>query len=90
MAGIEDSAVLPEPVAEDPGGWTEGERNTEGVLPLPASPSEQDTALLANPRVSGALGDELLGAFRAVRASDAAWAAERAPEEIVAAHLWRY
>ncbi|WP_167754249.1 glutamine synthetase family protein [Amycolatopsis nivea] len=90
MAGIEDSAVLPEPIAEDPGGWSEGERNTAGVLPLPASPSEQDTALLANPRVSGALGDELLGAFRAVRASDAAWAAERAPEEIVAAHLWRY
>ncbi|MGW7538476.1 glutamine synthetase [Amycolatopsis sp. NPDC054798] len=90
MAGIADSAVLPEPVAEDPGGWSEGERTTAGVLPLPASPSEQDTALLANPRVSGVLGDELLGAFRAVRASDAAWAAERAPEEIVAAHLWRY
>ncbi|MFI5608268.1 glutamine synthetase [Amycolatopsis sp. NPDC051903] len=90
MAGIEDGAPLPAPIGEDPGGWTEGERETRGVLPLPASPAEQDAALLASPRVSGALGDELLGAFRAVRASDAVWAADRTPEQIVAAHLWRY
>ena len=90
MAGIEDSPALPEPIAEDPGGWTEGERETRGVLRLPADPAEQDAALLASPRVAGVLGDELLGAFRAVRASDAAWAAERSVEEIVAAHLWRY
>ncbi|WP_033291559.1 glutamine synthetase family protein [Amycolatopsis jejuensis] len=90
MAGIEDAVVPPDPIAEDPGGWSEGERDTRGVLRLPSSPSEQDSALLANSRVAGVLGNELLGAFRAVRASDAAWAAERAPEEIVAAHLWRY
>ncbi|MEV6898161.1 glutamine synthetase family protein [Amycolatopsis sp. NPDC051372] len=90
MAGIEDGAPLPEPIAEDPGGWTAGERETRGVLPLPANPAEQDAALLASPRVAGVLGDELLGAFRAVRASDAAWAADRTPEEIVAAHAWRY
>ena len=57
---------------------------------LPADTAEQDTALLASPRIAGVLGDDLLGAFRAVRASDAAWAAERSAEEIVAAHLWRY
>ncbi|HWD04865.1 MAG TPA: glutamine synthetase family protein [Amycolatopsis sp.] len=90
MAGIEDGSALPDPIGEDPGGWTAGERETRGVLPLPANAGEQDAALLASPRVCGALGDELLGAFRAVRASDAAWAAERTPDEIVAAHLWRY
>ncbi|WP_020657979.1 glutamine synthetase [Amycolatopsis benzoatilytica] len=89
-AGIAESVVPPEPIAEDPGSWSEGERDTRGVLPLPAHTSEQDSALLANPRIAGVLGNELLGAFRAVRASDAAWAAQRAPEEIVAAHLWRY
>jgi len=90
MAGIEDSPALPEPIGEDPGGWTEGERETRGVRRLPADTAEQDAALLASPRIAGVLGEELLGAFRAVRASDAAWAAERSVEEIVAAHLWRY
>jgi len=90
MAGIEDSPALPDPIGEDPGGWTEGERETRGVLRLPADTAEQDAALLASPRIAGVLGDELLGAFRAVRASDAAWAAERTTDEIVAAHLWRY
>ncbi|WP_191984481.1 type I glutamate--ammonia ligase [Amycolatopsis eburnea] len=90
MAGIEDAPALPEPIGEDPGGWTAGERETRGVRRLPADTAEQDAALLATPRIAGVLGDDLLGAFRAVRASDAAWAAERAPGEIVAAHLWRY
>ncbi|WIX97688.1 glutamine synthetase [Amycolatopsis mongoliensis] len=90
MAGIEDAPALPDPIAEDPGGWTEGERETRGVRRLPADTAEQDAALTASPRVAGVLGDDLLGAFRAVRASDAAWAAERTADEIVAAHLWRY
>jgi glutamine synthetase len=90
MAGIEDSPALPDPIGEDPGGWTEGERETRGVRRLPADTAEQDAALLASPRIAGVLGDELLGAFRAVRASDAAWAVERTTDEVVAAHLWRY
>ncbi|WP_290058007.1 glutamine synthetase [Amycolatopsis solani] len=90
MAGIEDACALSEPIGEDPGGWTAGERETRGVRRLPADTAEQDAALLATPRIAGVLGDDLLGAFRAVRASDAAWAAERTADEIVAAHLWRY
>ncbi|GAA3531254.1 glutamine synthetase [Amycolatopsis ultiminotia] len=90
MAGIEEGVVPPEPIAQDPGGWSERERETHGVRPLPSDPAGQDAALLACPRISEVLGTELLGAFRAVRASDAAWAAERTPEEIVAAHRWRY
>ncbi|WP_037303884.1 glutamine synthetase [Amycolatopsis orientalis] len=90
MAGIEDALVAPEPIGTDPGGWTEGERESRGVVRLPENPAAQDAALLASPRVAGVLGNELLGAFRAVRASDAAWAADRSTEEIIAAHLWRY
>jgi glutamine synthetase len=37
-----------------------------------------------------ALGEPLVGAFLAVRRSDAQWAAERPLEEIISAHLWRY
>ncbi|HEY3465855.1 MAG TPA: glutamine synthetase family protein [Amycolatopsis sp.] len=90
MAGLDDRPALPDPIGEDPGSWTAGERETRGVRPLPADTAEQDAALLASPRVAGVLGDDLLGAFRAVRASDAAWAADRTADEIVAAHLWRY
>jgi glutamine synthetase len=36
------------------------------------------------------LGEPLLGAFLAVRRSDAAWAADRALDDVVAAHRWRY
>jgi glutamine synthetase len=90
MAGIEDAVTPPEPISADPGSWSETKRAAKGVSRLPSSPSEQDSALRENPRISAVLGEELLGAFRAVRASDAAWAAERAPEDIVAAHLWRY
>ncbi|NBH12282.1 glutamine synthetase, partial [Amycolatopsis sp. SID8362] len=61
MAGIEDALALPEPIGEDPGGWTAGERETRGVRRLPADTAEQDAALLATPRVAGVLGDDLLG-----------------------------
>ena len=40
--------------------------------------------------VADALGPERVGAFLAARRSDAAWAADRELDEIVAAHLWRY
>ena len=90
LAGMDEGLTLPEPIGEDPGTWPEERRAAAGVARLPSTPSEQDAALVASNTVSGALGGELLGAFRAVRESDAKWAAERGTDEIVAAHLWRY
>jgi glutamine synthetase len=90
VAGLEDGLTLPEPIPEDPGTWTEERRAAGGVFRLPSTPAEQDAALVESKRVSGVLGEDLLGAFRAVRASDLDWAAEHGTDEIVAAHLWRY
>lgn len=90
LAGVDDDLRLPEPVAEDPGTWTEERRAGAGIVRLPSTPDEQAAALAGSARVAGALGEELLGAFQAVRASDRAWAAERSVAEVVAAHLWRY
>ncbi|GAA5164244.1 MULTISPECIES: glutamine synthetase family protein [Amycolatopsis] len=90
LAGVRDNLSLPEPVAEDPGTWTEERRSEAGIARLPSTPAAQDAALLASQRVSDALGEEVLGAFRACRASDARWAVDHTDEEIVAAHLWRY
>jgi glutamine synthetase len=90
LAGIEERLTLPEPIAADPGTWSESDRERAGVIRLPATPAEQEAALAANPRVRATLGEPLLGAFRAVRRADATWAQERSPDEVVAAHLWRY
>lgn len=90
LAGIEDGADLPAPIQEDPGGWSADERAARGVLSLPATAAEQEAALMGSDRICAALGPERLNAFLAVRRSDAAWAAERSLEEVVAAHLWRY
>ncbi len=71
-------------------GWTEDERGRAGIVPLPSTPEQQEQALLGSERVRAALGEPLVGAFLAVRRSDAQWAAERPLEEIISAHLWRY
>jgi glutamine synthetase len=90
LSGVEDGLSLPPPIDEDPGGWSEDQRERAGVHPLPASPVEQEEALTSSDRLRRVLGEPLFGAFLAVRRADAAWAEDRSPEEIVAAHLWRY
>jgi glutamine synthetase len=90
LAGIDEQLPLPEPIAADPGGWSDADRERAGVIRLPETPAQQQQALAANPRVRETLGEPLLGAFLAVRRADAAWALERSPDEVVAAHLWRY
>ena len=90
LAGIEDNAELPPPIQEDPGTWSDQQRAERGLEPLPVTPEGQERALLASERIGDALGQPLLGAFTAVRRADAAWAADRSPEEVIGAHRWRY
>jgi glutamine synthetase len=90
LAGIDDNAELPPPIQEDPGTWSDEQRGERGLVPLPVTPEEQERALLASTRIGDALGEPLLGAFTSVRRADAAWAADRSPDEVLAAHRWRY
>jgi glutamine synthetase len=90
LAGVDEGLALPAPVQQDPGSWTEEERDSAGIVPLPTTPEQQEQALLGAEPVRAALGEPLLGAFLAVRRADAAWAAERTLDEIIAAHLWLY
>jgi glutamine synthetase len=90
LAGIEEGLTPPDPIQENPGLWTDERRAELGVARLPTTTDEQLAALLGNDRVRAALGEELADAFRAVRQSDGAWAADRPLDEIVQAHLWRY
>ncbi|MDQ4010469.1 MAG: glutamine synthetase family protein [Actinomycetota bacterium] len=90
MAGLRDGADPGEPIQTDPGGWTESDRAARGLTQLPVTPAEQEAALTGCQRVTAVLGEQLLGAFLAVRRSDAAWAADRSLDDVVAAHRWRY
>jgi glutamine synthetase len=90
LAGIADGLPLRDPIDEDPGGWTDEARAAADVGSLPTDLAAQEAALLAPGPVAGALGPERIGAFLAARRSDAAWAADKDLDEIVAAHLWRY
>jgi glutamine synthetase len=90
LAGLRDGADPGEPIQADPGGWSEQDRAARGVTRLPTTPAEQEEALTANKRLTEVLGEPLRGAFLAVRRSDAAWAADRSLDDIVAAHRWRY
>jgi glutamine synthetase len=90
LAGVQEGLRLPEPIQQDPGGWSEEELDRAGVVRLPTTPQEALDALSANPRVRETLGEPLLGAFLAVRQADATWAADRSTDDLVQAHLWRY
>jgi glutamine synthetase len=90
LAGIAEGLELPDPINEDPGNWTPERREQAGVRPLPTDLAAQEAALTAPGPVADALGPHRIGPFLAARRSDAAWAADRELDEIVAAHLWRY
>ncbi len=89
-AGVAEGLTPPEPIAADPGTWSAEQRAEAGVAALPSTPEAQEEALLGCPRIAAVLGEELLGAFLAVRRSDAAAARERELEDVLTGMRWRY
>ncbi|HEY4419605.1 MAG TPA: glutamine synthetase family protein [Pseudonocardia sp.] len=89
-AGVADELTLEPPVQADPGSWSEKERAGQKIALLPRTQAEQEAALTGNPRIPAVFGDELLGAFLAVRRSDAAAAEDRSPDDVLAGVRWRY
>ncbi|GAA4927801.1 glutamine synthetase [Nonomuraea thailandensis] len=90
LAGIEDGLTPPGPIQEDPATWTDRQRAEHGVHRLPTTVEQQLQALLDNPRIRTALGEEITGAFRAVRVSDAGRATDLDPADIIRAYRWLY
>jgi glutamine synthetase len=89
-AGVADELSLEPPVQADPGSWSEKERAGQKIALRPRTQAEQEAALTGNPRIPAVLGDELLGAFLAVRRSDTATAVDRDVADMLAALRWRY
>ena len=90
LGGIEDGLKLPDPISEDPGGWTPEQREARGVRRFAQNVDEQIVNFESAYRIREAFGDPLANAFVGVRRSDAAWAEGKSAEEIVSVHLWRY
>jgi glutamine synthetase len=90
LAGIEDGLTLPEPIQDEPGSWPEEERERRGIHRLPETAEDAVAAVKLSAPVREALGDDLVGAWTAVRRGDADAARDMSPEDIVAAHRYRY
>lgn len=90
LAGVRDGLEPPAPVQEDVGTWDDARRAGAGIRALATSFEEQQENLLGSDLVREVLGAELHGAFAACRAADAAWAAEKSVEDVVASLRWQY
>ena len=90
LAGIEDGLTLPEPIQDEPGSWPDDERKRRGIHRLPQTADEAIAAVERSAPVRAALGDDLVGAWTAVRRGDADAFKEASPEDVVAAHRYRY
>ena len=89
-AGIADGLTLGAPEQSDPGTWSAEQRAEREISALPSTPADQQAALSGNPRISAVLGPELLGAFLAVRRSDAAATEGRELDDVLSDLRWRY
>jgi glutamine synthetase len=90
LAGVERGLRLPEEVSIDPGGLSEDELAARGIRRLPRSVEEAVEHLEKSDVLRDAMGSMLFGPFVAVRRAEAEAFAGMDPEEVVAAHRWRY
>jgi glutamine synthetase len=90
VAGVEGKLRLPEEVTVDPGGLSDEERDRLGIRRLPESLEEALANLEKSDVLRDAMGPKLFSPFTAVRRAEVEAFAGKEPEEIVAAHRWRY
>jgi glutamine synthetase len=90
LAGVERNLRLPQEVTVDPGVLSEDELAAQGIHQLPRSVEEALSHLETSDVVREAMGPMLFGPFTAVRRAEAEAFADQEPDDIVAAHRWRY
>jgi glutamine synthetase len=90
LNGIERGFELPEEVTVDPGGLPDDELVRRGIQRLPTSLEEAVGHLEKSEVLREAMGPMLFGPYLAVRRAEAEAFAGQEPDEVVAAHRWRY
>jgi glutamine synthetase len=90
MAGIERELELPDEVTADPASLAEDELSARGIRRLPQSVDEAVSYLEKSDVLRDAMGPMLFGPFVAVRRAEAKAFAGQEPDEVAAAHRWRY
>jgi glutamine synthetase len=90
LAGVERDLRLPEEVTVDPGDFSDEELARRGIQRLPQSLEEALSHFEKSDVQRDAMGPMLFGPFAAVRRAEAEAFAGQEPEDIVAAHRWRY
>lgn len=90
LSGIERKLKLPDEVTVDPGALSEEELASRGVRRLPTSVEEALSHLEKSDVIREAMGPMLFGPFVATRRAEHEAYGGKDPEEIAAAHRWRY
>ncbi|HEY7281214.1 MAG TPA: glutamine synthetase family protein [Actinomycetota bacterium] len=90
MSGVERDLKLPEEITVDPGDLSEEELAGRGIARLPQSVEEAVANLEKSEVLREAMGPMLFGPFVAVRRAEAEAFAGMEPDDVVAAHRWRY
>jgi glutamine synthetase len=90
LAGVERGLRLPEEVTVDPGVLSDDELTNRGIRRLPSSVEEALSHLEKSEVLRDAMGSMLFGPFTAVRRAEAEAFSDQEPDDIVAAHRWRY
>jgi glutamine synthetase len=90
LAGVERGLRLPDEVTVDPGGLSDDDLARRGIERVPRSLEEALSHLEKSDILRDAMGPMLFGPFTAVRRAEAELFAGQEPDEIVAAHRWRY
>jgi glutamine synthetase len=90
LAGVERGLKLPAEVTVDPASLSEEQLAELGVRRLPQTLEEALSHLEKSDVLRDAMGPMLFGPFVSVRRAEAEAFAGQEPDEIVAAHRWRY
>jgi glutamine synthetase len=90
LAGVERNLSLPPEVSTDPGGMSDEELEHNGIQRLPQSVEEAVAHLEKSDVLRDAMGPKLFSPFVAVRRAEAEAFEGQSPEDVAAAHRWRY
>ncbi|QBD80921.1 glutamine synthetase [Ktedonosporobacter rubrisoli] len=90
LDGVERRLEPGEPVAIDPGNFSDAEREQRGIRRLPTTLSEALDALEQDQVLLDALGPLLSAAYLAVKRNEVDFFKDKSPEEIAAQHFYKF